>query len=90
MISGSENMVKIRPLLVVMSDPYAYGFDEKSEVRDKLLTDWARIGLTKMADILDRTYNRICPENFGVLFDLGNRMNLKRAQQSNSRSTTAE
>ena len=45
-----------------MSDPYAYGFDEKSEVRDKLLTDWAKIGLTKMAEmsILDRTYNRIC------------------------------
>jgi hypothetical protein len=34
-----------------MSDPYAYGFDEKSEVRDKLLTDWARIRLMKMAEM---------------------------------------
>jgi hypothetical protein len=48
LIGGSQNMVIMS---VVMSDPYAYGFDEKSEVRDKLLTDWARIRLTKMAEM---------------------------------------
>ena len=33
------------------NDPYAYRFDEKSEVRDKLLMDWAKIRLTKMAEM---------------------------------------
>jgi hypothetical protein len=37
----------MKPLSLAMSDPYAYGSDKKSEVRDKLLTDWAEIGLMK-------------------------------------------
>jgi flagellar assembly factor FliW len=44
LINGGQNLAKMK---LAISDPYAYGSDKKFEVRDKLLTDWAEIQLTK-------------------------------------------